>query len=523
MTSRHTLPDGWPDADERRALRTEIPGADWRDSAPVLSPFSGERVATTPVCSVDDLEAAFASARRAQTDWADRPLDERIAVIERFHDRVVANRERLLDVVQAETGKARIDAVEEVADLLVTCQYYAKVGPEFLRPETRSGVIPFLTRATERHPPRGVVGVISPWNYPISLTLSDIVPALLAGNAVVLKPALETPYTALLGATLLREAGLPPDLLEVVPGGGSTLGQELVERASFVQFTGSTAAGREVAGRAGRSLTPFSLELGGKNPMLVLEDADLEMTAHAAMRGAFSNAGQLCLSVERCYVHESVADAFVDELLDRVRSLELASRYDYGGDVGSLISGEHRDSVHESVRSAREGGATVACGGRPREDVGPWFYEPTVLTGVPDSATLARKETFGPVLSVSPVASTEEAIERANDSEYGLHASVWTRDGDHGEAVARRIRCGTVAVNDAYQAMWGSLDTPMGGMHDSGIGRRHGRDGIVKYTDTQSVVRQRGRPLTAPAGVPNWLAARALVTFAKLRRYLPSP
>ncbi len=499
---------------------TTVPDGD-RDEIDVEAPFHGEPVGSVPSCTPADVEAAIASSRDAQGAWSQRPLNDRASVLSSFADEVLDASDELLDLVQLEAGKARYDAFEELLDVVASADHYADRAGDYLETSRRGGTLPLLTKTTITHHPHGVVAIISPWNYPLTLAVSDALPALLAGNAVVLKPAEETPFTALRARELLVEAGLPPDCFQVVTGSGSTLGPPLIEAADYVGFTGGTETGRTVAAQAAESLTPHSLELGGKNPLVVLDDADLEKTVTGALRGCFASAGQLCISFERIYVEEALFEEFRDRFVSRTDQLELGTAFDYDADVGSLISEDHLETVRDHLDDAVDAGAELETGGRHRPDVGPYFFEPTVLTSVPDSADLSDEETFGPVVRVEPVADEGEAIERANDSAYGLNASVWTDDNDRGARVARQIRCGTVGVNDPYVATWGAIDAPMGGMDKSGLGRRHGREGIEKYTESQTVAVQRVHPLAPPAGVSKDFVANLTTRYLRFRRWLP--
>jgi succinate-semialdehyde dehydrogenase/glutarate-semialdehyde dehydrogenase len=348
-----------------------------------------------------------------------------------------------------------------------------------------------LSRVREVHHPHGVVGLIVPWNYPLTLSVGDALPALLAGNAVVIKPDAATPLTLLRAAGLLREAGLPEDLLQVVVGDGPVVGGALVEVVDYIGLTGSTATGRVVARRAGERLIGCSLELGGKNALYVAADADLDRAVEGAVRDSFGNAGQLCLSTERLLLHADVADVFLDRFLDRVRRLRLGFALDYGTDLGCLISTGHRERVESHVADALAHGAHLLAGGRARPDLGPTFYEPTVLDGVGPDAACYAAETFGPVVSVYRVGDDDEAVALANGTDYGLTASIWTRDLRRGGLLARRLTCGTVAVNETYAAVFGSVATPLGGRRVSGIGRRHGAAGLLRFTQAQSVLTQR--------------------------------
>jgi succinate-semialdehyde dehydrogenase/glutarate-semialdehyde dehydrogenase len=367
----------------------------------------------------------------------------------------------------------------------------------------------------------GVVGIIAPWNYPLSMAVTDAIPALMAGNAVVLKPDQKTPFTALWAVELLREVGLPADLFQVTTGEGSVLGTPLIESCDAIQFTGSTATGRKVARQAGERLIHCSLELGGKNPMIVLADADLEAAVEGAVRGCFSSAGQLCISIERLYVHEAIYYRFVERLVQEIKALRLGGGLDWDADMGSLISGEHLAKVDAHVRDAVAKGATVLAGGKARPDLGPCFYEPTLLADVTPEMTLFAEETFGPVVAISRFESIHEVVERANASCYGLNASLWTTDLELGHRIATRLQCGTVNINEAYAAAWASVDAPMGGFKDSGLGRRHGAEGILKYTEPQTIAIQRGLPLAAPTGMPDEVFSRAMSTTLKALRRIP--
>jgi len=327
---------------------------------------------------------------------------------------------------------------------------------------------------TELRVPKGVVGVISPWNYPLTLAVSDAIPALLAGNAIVLKPDVQTTLSALWVADLLKQAGLPENVFTVVAGEGSVVGPWVTDRSDYVMFTGSTAVGREVARRCGERLIGCSMELGGKNAMIVRADADAEAASSIAVRGSFSNSGQLCISMERIYVHEAIYDEFLAAFARRTQALRMSAGIGWGSDVGSLISARQLERVCAHVDDAVDRGAQIVVGGKARPDVGPFFYAPTILTGVDESMTVCSVETFGPVVAVYPVASDEEAIRRANDTEYGLNASVVSRDNRAAQSLARRLRAGTVNVNEGYAAAWASKRAPMGGMGASGLGRRHG-------------------------------------------------
>ncbi|MFC8898320.1 succinic semialdehyde dehydrogenase [Streptomyces cinereoruber] len=465
------------------------------------APYTGVPLADFPVSTPEDVEAAFARARTAQKAWAATPIAERKKVLLRYHDLVLARQDQALDLMQAENGKTRRDAFLEIVDIGIVSRYYARNAAKYLAPKRRKGAFPVLTHTTELRHPKGVVTVVSPWNYPLSMAASDTIAALMAGNAVVQKPDTQTGLTALWSMDLMYEAGLPKDVWQMVIGRGSSIGGALMDNADYMMFTGSTATGRQIASDAGKRLIGASLELGGKNAMIVLDDADIEKAAEGAVNACFPSAGQLCVSIERLYVAESIRDEFVAAFVARTEKLRIGAAYDYSMDVGSLTSTSQLKTVTAHVEDAVAKGATVLAGGKARPDLGPLFHEPTVLTDVTPDMTVYDHETFGPVVSVYTYRDVDDAITQANATAYGLNASVWSRNGARGRAVAARVHAGTVNVNEAFAAAWGSIDAPMGGMGDSGLGRRHGADGILKYTEAQTVAHQRLQGFYPPAGI----------------------
>ncbi|WP_280423276.1 succinic semialdehyde dehydrogenase [Nocardia carnea] len=483
--------------------------------------FTGNPLGSVPVGTATDVETAVTRARAAQTHWAARPAAERARVLHRFRELVVAQRATLMDVIQAETGKARWAAQEEVMGLMFAARYFARIAPRLLDEQQVAGAFPILNRARVRVRPTGVVAVISPWNYPLVLSLGDAIPALLAGNAVLLKPDSRTPFSALAGAELLYRAGLPRDLLAIVPGPGPVVGEAMVARCDYLMFTGSTETGRALAQQCGARLIGFSAELGGKNPMIVTAGANIGRAARAAVRACFSNAGQLCISIERIYVEKAVADEFTEKFTAAAEAAKLGAAYDNSADIGSLISKPQLETVTAHLTDAVARGARVLTGGNPRPDIGPLFFEPTVLAGVTDEMICGRNETFGPLVAVYPVESVDEAVAAANDTDYGLNASVWAATPAEGERIARRLRTGTVCVNEGYAPAWGTTAVPMGGMGASGVGRRHGPGGLLKFTEPQSVVTTRFLNLDAPPLIPQELWQRILMTIARGLKYLP--
>ncbi|WP_424212223.1 succinic semialdehyde dehydrogenase [Streptomyces sp. BI20] len=465
------------------------------------TPLTGERLAELPESTPEDVATAFVRARAAQAAWEEVPVKARAAVLLRFHDLLLARQGEVLDLVQLETGKARLHAHEEVQAVVVAARHYGRRAAAYLRPKGHTGAVPLLTKVTELRRPRGVVGQIAPWNYPLELSVGDALPAFVAGNAVVMKPDTETALTALWARDLLIEAGLPAEVFQVVLGEGPVVGPELVRHADYVSFTGSTRTGREVARGAAERLVGVSLELGGKNAMLVLHDADVEKAAQGAVRACFSSAGQLCISIERLYVHESIADAFVERFVARTRAMRLGGALAYGADMGSLVGERQLETVRRHIEEAVAKGATVLAGGVARPDIGPLFHEPTILDGVEAPMAVCGEETFGPVVSIYRFTDEDEVVDRANATVYGLNSSVWTKDSRRGHAVAARLRTGTVNINEGYAPAYGSVQSPMGGMKDSGLGRRHGSEGILKYTEAQTVAHQRILPMAPSLGM----------------------
>jgi len=465
----------------------------------VVSPVRPGESVDIPQATAGDVAAAAERVRLAQRDWAQKPLFERARFAKKLHSLVLERQDEILDVIQWETGKSRRSAFDEVADVSMTALYYATKGPRQLSPERRQGALPLLTTTKVHYQPRGLVSMISPWNYPFTLPVSDAIPALIAGNGVLLKPDPKTTLSALLGISLMVEAGLPRDLVLAITGEASLVGPALIDIGDFVMFTGSTQTGALVAQQAAARLTDFSAELGGKNAMVVLADADQQRAIDGVIAAAFSNAGQLCMSIERLYVDRSIYKVFVSALTDRVSALRLGTTFDFSYDVGSLISKDQLAKVSAHVDDAVARGARVLTGGRARPDIGPFVYEPTVLEGVSEDMMVCRGETFGPVIAITPFDSDEEAISRANDSDYGLNASVWG-SAARASRVATRIQAGSVNVNEGFTATWASTDAPMGGMKKSGVGRRHGPEGIRKYAESQTVARQRLTNIDAPRG-----------------------
>jgi acyl-CoA reductase-like NAD-dependent aldehyde dehydrogenase len=464
-------------------------GAGAAGSIEVENPATGQVIASVPIVAPEDVAALVARARRAQIGWHALGFDGRAAVMKRCQKWVSTNAERVIETIVSETGKAYEEALlAEIGYAEGAFAFWAKNAEKYLADERVRSASPFVKgrKLIVRHEPVGVVGVIGPWNYPLTNSFGDCIPALMAGNSVLLKPSEVTPLTSMLMGEMLRQCGLPEDVYQVIPGYGETA-QALIDEVDFVMFTGSTATGKKVMERAARTLTPVSLELGGKDPMIVCADASLERAANAAVHYSMQNAGQTCISTERVYVEEPVYDEFVRLVTDRVRKLRQQAPGSAGSiDLGAVIHPPQSDIVERHVKDAEEHGARVLVGGGRRDDKG-HFFEPTVLVDVDHSMACMREETFGPTVPIMKVRDTEEAVRLANDSPFGLSASVWTKDAAKGERLARRIEAGSVSVNDS-QVHYVALELPMGGWKQSGLGTRHGADGIRKYTKKQTLL-----------------------------------
>jgi acyl-CoA reductase-like NAD-dependent aldehyde dehydrogenase len=456
----------------------------------VNNPATGELIGTVPAVAAEDVAGIVATARAAQPGWEALGFEGRARVLKRAQKWLVDNGDRVARTIVAETGKAYEDAMlAEVGYAASAFAHWAKKAPKLLADEKIRSASPFVLgrKMIVRYAPAGVVGVIGPWNYPLTNSFGDCIPALAAGNSVVLKPASLTPLTSMLMAEGLREAGVPEGVFTVMPARGS-VAEELIDHVDFVMFTGSTEVGKKVMARASKTLTPVGLELGGKDPMIVLEDADLERAANAAVHYSMQNGGQTCISVERVYVEDPVYDKFVAKVEEKMRKLRNGVPGGPGEtDVGAITSPPQVDLIDEHVQDAVSKGARVLVGGKRGGNGSGDFYEPTLLVDVDHSMECMMEETFGPTLPVMKVSDAEEAVRLANDSPYGLQASVWTKDIGKGERLARMIEAGVASVNDT-QVNYLALELPMGGWKQSGLGARHGADGIRKYTKRQALL-----------------------------------
>ncbi|PYT42358.1 MAG: succinate-semialdehyde dehydrogenase [Acidobacteria bacterium] len=466
------------------------------DTLPSVNPATGEVHAHFERTPASLLPEIVSRARLAQRDWAKFPIRDRCAKLRVLRERIMASRNELVDAVVRESGKPRVEAL--FADIFValdSAEYWSKNAESALR--TRR--VPHHSTAAKAkrgylaYDPLGVIAIISSWNYPLAIPLSQIIPAVTAGNAVVCKTSDFTPQCGALIEKLFIDAGFPKDLIKIVQGGGE-VGEALIDASpDKVMFTGSVATGRRVAEACAKRLIPSVLELGGKDAMIVLSDADLQVASSAAVWGSYTNCGQVCLSVERLFVEQAVAEKFVALCVEKTKNLRIGPGSDPATDVGPLIRLDHVRRMIDLVDDAVSRGANVLCGGRARPELGPNFFEPTVIAAVDSSMRLFQEETFGPILAIQIVRDAQQAITHANDSPFALAASIWTKNKARGMALAAELRAGAVMVNDAI-SYFGIAEAPHGGCGASGWGRTHGKAGLLemvqmKYIDVDGLPR----------------------------------
>ncbi|MFP4323008.1 MAG: succinic semialdehyde dehydrogenase [Anaerolineales bacterium] len=479
----------------------------------VINPVTGDTLRTLPQHGPAEVAVAVRRAREAQPAWAALAPKERARMLRRFGTLLLKHQKRVVDTLVGETGKDRRGATVEAVLVDGACDYYGRHAPRWLKSEKRASANPLIYSARLHHRPYGVVGNICPWNYPLLLMMLDMVPALIAGNAVVVKPSEVTPLTAFEVADLLREAGLPDGLFGIVTGDGQT-GAALIDEVDYVMFTGSTATGRRVAMQCAERLIPCSLELGGNDPFIVLDDADLNLAAAYAISAGTLNAGQACVAAERVIVEENVYDVFMKQLLKWHKRVTIGTSKKHV--MGSLINQREFDRVREHIADAVERGARVVAGGNPLPKLGPLFHDVTILADVTPDMRVMQEETFGPVIPVIKAKNVEDAIRLANDTPYGLSAAVWSNNRQRAFRVAQRLQSGVVNINTVVAGDFGTIALPSGGVKDSGIGRRNGKEGLLKYTQSLGIVRD-DHPL--PMFDPT-LNNRRTVFLMKLNRVL---
>jgi acyl-CoA reductase-like NAD-dependent aldehyde dehydrogenase len=459
-----------------------------------VNPATGEVLGELDSAGPAEVGAAVFRARTTQAEWNALGIRNRIRILRRFQQILLTRKNDVARRITQEAGKPCVEALlTEVLVVLDAARFLIDNSFEILREQKLPhGNLAMKSKAGRiLHEPYGVIGIISPWNYPFSIPATEALAALVAGNAVVLKPSELTPLIAMELQNLLRDAGVPDHVFQVLPGDGATGAAVVASEIDKLIFTGSVATGRRIAQIAAARLLPVVLELGGKDPMIVLEDAEVDVASSGAVWGAFMNAGQTCLSVERCYVHQNLYNAFLDACCEKARKLRVGNGMDNATDVGPMIHERQVRIVELHLEDAKQRGAAVLVGGSRLREFGPTFFAPTVLANVDHGMRIMQEETFGPVLPIMPFRDDAEAVRLANDSDFGLAASVWTKDRAHGDRMARQINAGTVMVNDAVSC-FSISEAPHGGVKSSGLGRTHGRWGLeemvrVKYVDSDRV------------------------------------
>jgi acyl-CoA reductase-like NAD-dependent aldehyde dehydrogenase len=464
-----------------------------QDRIASYAPATGELLGTAPVMTAAEVQAAMERAKRAQASWGALSIEERCERVLRYRDALVDREEEITDLLSRETGKPRHEALlQEIATTASVATYFCKMAPKLLAPREVPLLLMKHKKSMLHYAPRGVVAVISPWNYPLFLPLRDALIALVAGNAVIIKPSEVTPLIALRAKDVWDRAGLPPDVLQVVTGYGPT-GAALIEsQPAFVVFTGGTSTGRRVASMCGERLIPCVMELGGKAPLIACEDADVEKVARAAVYGGFSNSGQICISVERVYAHEKIHDAVLAKMVERVNGLRQGDPAESSVDVGAIIFPKQIEIAEKHIEDAVAKGGRVAAGGKRKPGPGQ-FFEPTILADCNHTMTVMTEEIFGPIVPVMKVSSDEEALRLANASHLGLNAYVFSKDRDHGYEIARRVEAGSICVNDVL-INGGCPEAPFGGVKQSGFGRMMGDDSLREMCDVRHVLLDRGVP-----------------------------
>jgi acyl-CoA reductase-like NAD-dependent aldehyde dehydrogenase len=507
-----------------------------------FNPATGEEVGRVPQTSVDEVEAAVARSHRAFGEWKKTSFPQRLKYIMAAREVILGEMDDIAHLISAESGKPFGEAIAmEIAPVLDLMQHFARKTEKLLKPRRINiGSYAIFGRFSKIvYHPLGVVAIIPAWNYPFSIPLGEASMALMAGNTVIIKPSELTPLVGLKIGEIFEKAGLPKDAVQILTGAGRT-GAALVDAApDKIMFTGSVATGKRIAIAAAKNLTSVVLELGGKDPMIVFDDANLELAADAAIWGAFCNAGQSCSSVERLYVHESVAEKFTALVVEKTKRLKQGEGNREDVSIGAMSSERQLKMVEDHVEDFRRSGAQILTGGkratvlsaalrRPDDDEGPaklgtqnegLFYEPTVIAGVTNEMRGMQEETFGPTLPIATFKTEDEAVRLANDSEFGLTASVWTRDIKKGERVAQRIEAGSVCVNEVLYTH-GIGQTPWGGFKNSGRGRTHGLEGLMELVQPQHIHTNRVALLPNPWWLP--YSPLSVETFRSFARYFAS-
>jgi acyl-CoA reductase-like NAD-dependent aldehyde dehydrogenase len=483
----------------------------------IISPLTGSKLHEIQSHSAADVALMFQEGKEAQPQWNDMGAKARAQISQRLVDMVIENQEQLMDTLQSETGKSRGHAFEEVIGALAAISYYAKVSPKLLRrKKVRSGV-PLLITAYTEPAAVGVVGIVTPWNYPLALTMMDVVPALLAGNAVVQKADNQTAKTVEMARDLAVAAGVPKVIWQVVHGDATVVGNAVTDNADYLAFTGSTATGKIVAQRAASRLIGYSLELGGKNPMLIMPGADLAEAAEMAIASAFGNAGQLCVAIERLYVPNHALKEFEAILKQQVESLKTGASREFDFDLGALSSKAQLERVSGFIERAKVEGARVVTGGHALPEIGPNFYAPTVLADIPHGAEILHKEVFGPLIALVGYSSLDEAVGLANATEYGLNAAI-VGEPKKALQLASKLMAGSVNINEGYRASMATMAAPMGGMKQSGMNRRSGPGGLLRFTENRTIGVANRLPIGLPSRAKDYRKMAPLMT--KLAKWM---
>ncbi|NWF69981.1 MAG: aldehyde dehydrogenase family protein [Chloroflexi bacterium] len=485
----------------------------------IRNPVTQELIGYVPIHNAEEVRAAAERARAAQPAWEARSAKERAYMLRCWGDLLWQKRAELMRIIRSETGKNETGAFLEVYGVHTAALWLYHNAPRILRPQNRMPLIPVIQRAKVYFKPHGVVGCITPWNYPLYNGFIDLIPALVAGNSIVVKPSELSPFTTQFCVDLMVQAGIPKEVVQMVTGDGST-GAAVIDNVDYVSFTGSTATGRKVAERAAKRLIQYTLELGGKDPMIVLEDANLELAASGTIRSALENSGQACVSTERVYVTAPIYDKYIERLMFYARQIKIGAGDGFDVDMGSMTHEREVKRVEAHIKDAVEKGAELVYGGQRRPDLGPLFIEPTILTGVTHDMDVMREETFGPVIAIMKVKDADEAVRMANDSEYGLSGAIFTRNLARGEQLARMLRNGDIGINRTY-AVAGSHALPWGGRKESGLGRRGGPEGLLRYVQPQSILIDTTIGAIPGLTLLDTLTFNTLLVLRVLRRYIP--
>lgn len=484
----------------------------------VKNPVTSEHIGKIPVQTAEEVRQAVNRARQAQPAWEALGVKGRAKLLRAWGDLLWSRQQELIAIIRRETGKPDGGALLEAIGTDNVINYYYHNAPKFLKPESRQSLFPYIHRAKVHYKARGVVGIISPWNYPFFLPFMDLLPALFAGNTVVIKPSEITPYSVEFGVKLMHEVGIPQGVIQAVYGDGRT-GSALVDYVDFVAFTGSTATGRKVAMRCAERLIPCTMELGGKDPSIVLNDANLDLTATGLLRGAFENAGQVCISVERVYVESGIYEPLIARMLHYAKQFNVGHGDGLNVHMGSMTNLRELERTEAHIADAVQKGARVLWGGKRRPDLGELFFEPTILVDVTHDMDIMREETFGPILPIMRIESHDEAIRLANDTPYGLSASIFSTNLALAEKLALKIDSGDVSINRTQFAV-GTPSLPTGGQRESGLGRRNGKEGLMKYVTSQAILIDNQLGQKPDLSLADPLSLKVMLFLRRIRRYI---